>query len=143
MYYRPSFPRDVFAELGRLQRNLQQSFDTDSNIRGLAHGFPAINVGSTPTAIDIYVFAPGVDPATLDVQLVKGTLTIAGERPADTLPEAATRHIDERFAGRFRRIVSLPDDVDTNAIDAKYRDGVLHVRIQRKQEAQARRIAIQ
>ena len=48
-----------------------------------------------------------------------------------------------RFAGRFRRVVSLPDDVDPNAIDAKYRDGVLHVRIQRKEEAQPRRITIQ
>ena len=143
MYYRSQRPRDVFAELDRLQRELQYSFDPSSSIRGLTRGFPAINVGGTSTAIDIYVFAPGVDPTTLDVQLVKGTLTIAGERPADTLPENATRHIDERFAGRFRRVVSLPDDVDANAIDAKYRDGVLHVRIPRKQEAQPRRIAIQ
>ena len=143
MYYRSQRPRDVFAELDRLQRELQYSFDPSSSIRGLTRGFPAINVGGTSTAIDIYVFAPGVDPTTLDVQLVKGTLTIAGERLADTLPENATRHIDERFAGRFRRVVSLPDDVDANAIDAKYRDGVLHVRIQRKQEAQPRRIAIQ
>jgi HSP20 family protein len=93
--------------------------------------------------VDIYAFAPGIDPATLDVQLVKGMLTIAGERKIDTVPEKATLHIDERFAGRFRRVVSLPDDADPNAIEAKYKDGVLHVRIQRKEEAQPRRITIQ
>jgi HSP20 family protein len=52
-------------------------------------------------------------------------------------------HIDERFAGRFRRVVTLPDDVDANAVDAKYRDGVLRISIARKQSAQPRRITIQ
>lgn len=143
MYYRSLFPRDLFAELERLQRDVQQSFAPNSSIRGLARGFPALNIGGSSKAVDIYAFAPGIDPATLDVQLVKGTLTIAGERKVDALPEKATLHIDERFAGRFRRVVSLPDDVDPNAIEAKYRDGVLHVRIQRRAEAQPRRIAIQ
>lgn len=143
MYYRSLFPRDLFAELDRLQRGLQQSADPNPNIRGLTHGFPALNIGGTSKAVDIYAFAPGIDPATLEVHLVKGMLTIAGERKLDALPEKATLHTDERFAGRFRRVVSLPDDVDPNAIDAKYRDGVLHVRILRKAEAQPRRIAIQ
>ena len=143
MYYRSLFPRDLFAELDRLQRELQQSVDPNPSIRGLTRGFPALNVGGTPKTVDIYAFAPGIDPATLDVQLVKGMLTIAGERKIDTVPEKATLHIDERFAGRFRRVVSLPDDADPNAIEAKYKDGVLHVRIQRKEEAQPRRITIQ
>lgn len=143
MYYRSLFPRDVFAELDRLQREMQQSFDVGPSIRGLTRGFPALNVGGTPRSVDIYAFAPGLDPATLEVQLEKGTLTIAGERKAVEVPEKATVHIGERFAGRFRRVVSLPDDVDPNTIAAKYRDGVLHVRVQRKEEAQPRRIAIQ
>lgn len=143
MYYRSLFPRDLFAELDRLQREMQQAFDPNPSIRGLTRGFPALNVGGTSKAVDIYAFAPGIDPATLDVQLVKGTLTIAGERKAEPTPDKSTLHIDERFAGRFRRVVSLPDDVDANTIEAKYRDGVLHVHILRKEEAQPRRIAIQ
>ncbi|GHU27387.1 heat-shock protein Hsp20 [Betaproteobacteria bacterium] len=143
MYYRTLFPRDLFAEFDRLQHEMRQSFDPNPNIRGLTRGFPALNVGGTSKAVDIYAFAPGIDPATLDVQLVKGMLTIAGERKAEPLPEKAARHIEERFSGRFQRVVSLPDDVDPNAIEARYRDGVLHVSIQRKQESQARRITIQ
>ncbi|MDI3514429.1 MAG: Hsp20/alpha crystallin family protein [Gammaproteobacteria bacterium] len=143
MYARSLFPRDVFAELDRLQREMQQSFDTGPSIRGLTRGYPALNVGGTPTSVEIYAFAPGLDPATLDVQLEKGTLTIAGERKAPEVPEKATMHIGERFAGRFRRVVNLPDDVDPNAIQARYRDGVLHVSVRRKEEAQPRRIAIQ
>ncbi len=146
MMFQTLFPRDVFAELDRLQRELQQSFEFSPSIRGLARGgFPAMNVGSTARSVEIYAFAPGLDPAAIDVQLEKGVLTIAGERrtaqPAKD--EKATVHIGERFAGRFRRVVTLPDDVDPNAVTATYRDGVLHISIARQQAAQPRRITIQ
>ncbi len=144
MMYRSLFPRDLFAELDRLQREMQQSYDLSPSIRGLSRGgFPAMNVGGTAQSVEIYAFAPGIDPASLDVQIEKGVLTIAGERKAEPVPEKAAVHIDERFAGRFRRVVSLPDDVDANAVNATYRDGVLHISIARQAAAQPRRIAIQ
>ena len=144
MAYRPLFPRDVFAEMDRLQREMLQAFDISPSIRGHAPGgYPAVNVGSTPKSIELYTFAPGIDPASLDVQIEKGVLTIAGERKRDAVPEKANVHIDERFAGRFRRVVTLPDDVDPGAVEARYRDGVLHISIARKQAAQPRRITIQ
>lgn len=146
MFYRSLFPRDMLSELERLQREMQQNFDRSPSIRGVARGgFPALNVGSTPKSVEIYAFAPGVDPATIDVQLEKGVLTIAGERRSVLPPPEAkaTAHIDERFAGRFRRVVSLPDDIDANAVAANYRDGVLHISIQRREAAQPRRINVQ
>jgi HSP20 family protein len=142
--YRSLFPRDLFAELDRLQREMQQSYDLSPSIRGLSRGgFPAMNVGGTAQSVEIYAFAPGIDPASLDVQIEKGVLTIAGERKAESVPEKAAVHIDERFAGRFRRVVSLPDDVDANGVEARYRDGVLHISIARQAAAQPRRIAVQ
>ncbi len=144
MPYRPLFARDVFAEMDRLQREMLQAFDISPSIRGLARGsYPAINVGSTPKSIELYTFAPGIDPATLDVQIEKGVLTVAGERKAEPVPEKASLHIDERFAGRFRRVVTLPDDADPGAVEARYRDGVLHISVARKASAQPRRISVQ
>ena len=143
MYYRSLFSRDPFTELDRLQRELKRAFHPDSSIRGLTQGFPALNISGTPQAVDICAFAPGVDPSALEVHLEKGTLTIAGERKLDTLPENATLHIDERFSGRFRRVVSLPDDVSPEGIEAHYREGVLHIHIPRREEAQLRRISVQ
>ncbi|NMG45115.1 Hsp20 family protein [Aromatoleum toluvorans] len=146
MFYRSLFPRDLVSELDRLQREMQQAYEFSPSIRGLARGgFPAMNVGNTPHSVEIYAFAPGIDPATIDVQLEKGVLTIAGERASVLPPQDAnaTVHIDERFSGRFRRVVTLPDDADPNAVSAKYRDGVLHVSVQRRQAAQPRRISIE
>jgi len=76
--YRSLFPRDVFAELDRLQRDIQQSFDVSPSIRGLGRGgFPAINVGGTAQSVEVYAFVPGLDPAKLEVNLERGVLTIA------------------------------------------------------------------
>jgi HSP20 family protein len=144
MMYRTLFPRDVFAELDRLQRELQQTVDFSPSIRGIGRGgFPAMNIGGTGKSVEIFAFAPGVDPASLDVQIEKGVLTVSGERKRDAVPEKAAVHIDERFSGRFRRVVSLPEDIDPANVQAKYRDGVLHISIARKQAAQPRRITIQ
>lgn len=145
--YRSLFPRDVFAELDRLQRELQDAFESGPSIRGVGRGgYPALNVGSTPQSLELYAFAPGLDPSTIEVNLERGVLTIAGERAGD-LPsqdEKTSLHINERFAGRFRRVVSLPDDdINPSGVTAEYRDGVLHVSIKRRQAPQPRRIAVQ
>ena len=143
--YRSLFPRDIFSELVRLQREMQQGLETEPSIRGMARGgFPALNVGGTPQSVELYAFAPGLDPASIEVNLERGVLTISGERAADVpaREEKAAVHINERFAGRFRRVVSLPDDLDPNGVSAEYRDGVLHISLKRHEAAQPRRIAI-
>ena len=55
----------------------------------------------------------------------------------------STVHLNERFAGSFRRVVSLPEDADRDGITADYRDGVLHVSVKRREAAQPRRITVQ
>ncbi len=143
MRYHTLFPRDIFAELDRLQRELQHASDLSPSIRGISRsGFPSINVGGTPKSLEIYAFAPGVDAQSIDVQVERGILTIAGERKLEDAPETAAVHIEERFSGQFRRVVSLPDDIDTSAVNAKYQDGVLHISVGRKEAAQPRRITI-
>jgi hypothetical protein len=89
--YRSLFPRDLFAEMDRLQREMQQAFDLSPTIRGLGRGgFPALNVGSTPSAVEVYAFAPGLDPSKIDINLDRGLLTISGERES-TLPSNGRR----------------------------------------------------
>jgi HSP20 family protein len=142
-------PGSWFADFDRLQRELQQDFATigrPGSIRAVASGaFPALNVGSTASAIEIYAFAPGLDPEKLDVQIDHGLLSISGERESTCPPDNGTLSVyaNERFAGRFKRTVSLSDDADPDKVEAHYRNGVLHIRVLRRVSALPKRIAIQ
>ena len=142
------FPGDLFAHLEDLQRLFEQRLGTrggPSSIRAADRGaFPAINVGTTATALEIYAFAPGVAPSTVEVSVDKGLLTISGTRPAE-LPqenEKVSIYASERFSGRFKRVVSLPEDADGAKVEASYRDGVLRILIPKCEAVRARRVEI-
>jgi HSP20 family protein len=142
------FPNDLFSEFERMQREMDRLFGTWSlptSIRAVARGaFPAVNIGTSPKSVEVYAFAPGIDPAKLEVSVDRGLLTISGERTSD-LPEESDKvsvYADERFAGSFKRVVSLPEDVDPAGIEARYRDGVLRVSIPRRESALPKRIEV-
>ncbi len=139
---------DLFTEFDRLQRDMEQMFrglGMPSSIRAVARGaFPSINTGTTPKSVEIYAFAPGIDPAKLEITVDRGVLTIAGERKSD-LPEerdSVSIYVAERFAGSFRRAMSLPEDVDSSNIQARYGNGVLHISVPRAKPAQPKRIEV-
>ena len=142
------FPGDMFADFEALQRQVEQLLGTrgwPSSIRAAERGaFPAINMGVTAEAVEIYAFAPGIDPGKLDVSIDRGVLTIAGERASD-LPKPSEKvsiYADERFSGSFKRVVSLPEDVDASRIEAKYRDGILRISVPKRENAKPRRIEV-
>jgi HSP20 family protein len=142
------FPGDLFADFEGLQRQLEQLLSPKgwpSSIRAARRGaFPAINMGTTEQSVEIYAFAPGVDPSRIDVSVDKGLHTIPGER-ADTVaqPDDKTSiYAQERFAGTFRRVVSLPDEVDTARVEATYRDGVLKIVVPKRESSKPKRIEV-
>ncbi|WPC06507.1 Hsp20/alpha crystallin family protein [Pseudomonas sp. MBLB4123] len=144
-----NFPNGLLAEFERLQRELQQDYaglGRPGSIRAVASGaFPALNVGSTTSSIEVYAFAPGIDPDKLDVQIDHGLLTIVGEREGDRPGDNGSLSVyaNERFSGRFKRTVSLSDDADPDKVEASYRDGVLHIKVARRESAQPKRITVQ
>lgn len=137
---------DLFAELNRMQTLLDQVFPTPgSSIRSQAGaGFPVLNVGTTPTSVEVQALVPGVDAAKLEITLDRGLLVIAGER-ASELPPAGERssvYANERFAGKFRRVVSLPEDADPARVEATCRDGVLRISVAKRESSLPRRIEV-
>lgn len=137
---------ELFSELNRLQGVLDQVFRPSgrSHIRALGGAsFPTLNVGATDGAIEVMALAPGLDPASVQVTVDRGLLVIAGERQGDVPDDEGTSvYAQERFAGPFRRVVSLPDDADPQRVEASYRDGVLRVSIAKRESSKPRRIEI-
>jgi HSP20 family protein len=138
---------DIFSELNRLQSVFDQVFRPweRSSIRGLTGAsFPVINVGDTPDAVEVMALAPGLDPASLQLTVDRGVLVMSGERKSQ-LPEPGddtSIYAQERFAGNFRRVVSLPEDADPARVDASYRDGILRVTVGKRESSKPRRIEV-
>ncbi len=139
----------LFADFALLQDRLDELLAGgrgSSSIRAVARegAFPSLNVGTWAEALEIYAFAPGIDPKSIDVSVEQGLLTISGRRGGETASstKGLTVYAKERFEGTFRRVVSLPDDADPAKVDASYRNGVLKIVVQRQEAAKARQIAV-
>jgi HSP20 family protein len=139
-------PSAVFDELWRLQQEVDElfgSWGSPSGIRSLPRGtFPGVNVGQTPERVDVYLFAPGIDPKSLEISVQQNLLAVSGKRDLRT-EEEANYYRQERFCGEFRRVISLPEDVDPERVQAKYVDGIVQIEVQRRESARPRRVEIQ
>ena len=148
-----TYPSGLFGDFERLRREMDNSFGglgLPTSIRAVARGaYPAINIGGTTKAIEVFAFAPGLDRDKLEVSVDKGLLTIGGERAAQGVDEGGKRetqehrYANERFSGRFKRVVSLPEDADPTQVEARYADGVLRITVQRRADTLPQRIQIQ
>ncbi|MDQ6685524.1 MAG: Hsp20/alpha crystallin family protein [Pseudomonadota bacterium] len=139
---------DIFATFSQLQDRLDRMFaesQAASSIRAVAPAgaFPALNIGTWAEALEVYAFAPGIDPASIEVSVEKGLLTLSGERGA-ARKDGEREHVyaKERFSGRFRRVVSLPEDSDPSRVEASYSDGVLKIVVPRLEATKPRQIAV-
>jgi HSP20 family protein len=136
----------LLAQFRRLEEELDEVFGGATpwtgGIRSLPPGtFPAINVGGTQDSVTVYLFAPGIDAKKLDISIQQNVLTVSGERNVPREDEA-TYYRQERFGGEFRRVISLPDDVDPERVEASYRDGIVQITVRRRESAKPRQIAI-
>lgn len=139
------FENRLFDEIRRMEQDMEELLSSvrATGIRSVGRGaFPALNVGATSDTVNVYLFAPGVDPKSLDVSIQQNLLTVSGERPANQV-EGADYYRQERFNGSFRRVITLPDDVDPERVDARYRNGVLHIAVQRRETVKPRQITVQ
>jgi HSP20 family protein len=136
----------LIADLRRLEREMDQLLGRSAyptGIRAVPRGtFPPINIGATQEQVDVYLFAAGIDPKSIDVSIQQNLLSVSGSRKLAADPEAEY-YRRERFDGDFRRVIALPDDVDPERVEARYRDGVLQVTVQRRQPARPRQVEVQ
>jgi HSP20 family protein len=84
---------------------------------------------------------PGIDPASIDIQVERGELRLEAERRG-SLPDGAQSLVQERFTGTITRRLMLGDQLDTEHVDAQYNSGVLTLRIPLSEAAKPRRVEV-
>jgi HSP20 family protein len=104
--------------------------------------FPQVDVAETEKDVEVRMDVPGFKSEQLDVQLTGDALTVTGKQEEQKEEKDKTFHVFERRTGNFARTVMLPTSVDANAIDAKFSDGVLTIRMPKSANAATKKIAI-
>jgi HSP20 family protein len=134
---------DPFDTLLTLQRALEARIASDwLQSQTASQGpFPPINVFQQGDDIVAIVELPGVDKDDLQIQAKENTIRIAGKKAVD-FPEGVSAHRRERIFGEFDRTLSLPVQLDPDAIKAEYRDGVLALFLPRSERDKPRTIKI-
>jgi HSP20 family protein len=103
---------------------------------------PAINVLEKTHAIEITADMPGLRAEDVEVTVQDGVLTLTGERKFEEASEGETYHRVERGYGRFERTFNLPDTVDTDKIEARFKDGEMLVVLPKREETKPRKVNV-
>lgn len=135
-----------WRELEDLSTRLGRFFDEESWPRGSNGGnwLPAVNVEESGEELLLTAEMPGMSRDDIELELENGVLTIRGEKREEREEGSEERryHVWERRYGTFQRSFTLPRTVRAEDINADFRDGVLHVRMPKSEEAKGRRIQI-
>ncbi len=103
---------------------------------------PAVDVVEHPDHFRVECDLPGLDMKDIDLSIASGVLTIKGEKREERVSDKAKVYRKETWEGSFQRTVSLPATVDADKVEATYRDGVLVIRLPKKEEAKTRKIEL-
>jgi HSP20 family protein len=140
-----NFGGSLFDEFRRMEDQWDEllgRWPWPTGIRSVARGtYPPINVGTTPEQVHIYLFAAGLDPQKLNLSIQQNLLIISGEREIPVV-ENVNYYRKERFIGGFQRTIVLPEDVDPDRVEARYREGILQVTVKRHEATKPRQIEI-
>ena len=126
-----------------LQRALEARLDSnwlDGSTAGTG-AFPPINVFQQGDNLLAVLEVPGVDKSDLEIQAKGNAIRISGKK-AISYPDGVSVHRRERSAGRFDRTLTVPMQIDADAIKAEYRDGVLALLIPRAESDKPRTVPI-
>lgn len=103
---------------------------------------PKVDVIDRDAEVMVRAEVPGVDKDDLDVSVTDHTVTIKGKTRHEEKEEKGDYYCCEISSGSFSRTVALPSDVDTESVEASFKDGVLELKMPKVAKAQRRTIKI-
>jgi HSP20 family protein len=135
--------RDLANLQDEMERMFRHVFGGESERPTTAGAWsPVLDVEESEDGFVLHVELPGVGPDDVEVSLEENILTITGERSFYRDRNADSfRRVERRF-GRFHRSIRMPDRVDSDRVEASYKDGLLTITVPKAEEAKPRRIEV-
>lgn len=133
-----SLRRDLLNEFSKYV----EGASADASSGATADWAPAVDIEEYADKFVLHADVPGVDPATIELTLENGVLSLSGSREQRVEQAGVERSRSERATGRFHRRFALPDTVDSESVSASNKNGVLEIVIPKRAQAQARKISV-
>jgi len=134
-----------WQELESMNRQLSRLLDEGGSQQGgeaAVHWAPSVDIRETEDALLVQAELPGVDKKDVKVEVHDGVLTISGERRYEKDVKEKNVHRVERAYGSFSRSFSLPSNIDGDHVEAEMKDGVLEVRLHKRESAKPKAIEV-
>jgi HSP20 family protein len=135
--------RGVTSLQEQINRLFNEAFDRSTDEGSLTTWAPAVDIYETEQELVVKADIPDVKPGDLDIRVENNILTIRGERKFEKKVNENNYLRIERSYGSFSRSFSLANTVNTEAIKADYKDGVLTLSIPKREEAKPKQIKVQ
>jgi len=126
----------------QINRLFNETFDRSSDEASLTPWAPAVDIYETEQNLVVKADLPDIQPEELDIRVENNILTIRGERKFEKKVNENNYLRVERSYGSFSRSFSLASTVNTEAIQADYRNGVLTLSIPKREEAKPKQIKV-
>jgi HSP20 family protein len=126
----------------QLNRLFSDFFGRTSQEQNLTPWVPAVDILENEHELVVKADLPDIKPEELDIRVENNILTIRGERKFEKKSEEKNYLRVERSYGSFARSFSLANTVNTEAIKADYKDGVLALSIPKREEAKPKQIKV-
>src|ERR671916_3319479 len=139
---------DPFRELRSLQDEVNRLFSSNLSRsfgdEGIARGawMPSVDIYENKDQVVLEAELPGMNREDFELTVENNVLTLRGERRFEKRDEGDNYHRVERAYGQFTRSFTLPQTVSPENVSAEYKNGVLRVVLQKREEVKARRIEI-
>jgi HSP20 family protein len=138
-FQRPS----IWQEMDQLQREMNRLFDATSTGRVFnSPSYPAINIWTNEEGQLISAEMPGIKPDDLNIDVTGDAISISGERKQEEIAKDARYHRRERSFGSFSRTIQLPFIVDTDKVEASFKNGILLINLPRAEADKPKKITI-
>ncbi len=126
----------------QLNRLFSDFFARATQEQNLTTWAPAVDIYEGENELVVKADLPDVKPEELDIRVANNILTIRGERKFEKKVDEKNYLRVERAYGSFARSFSLANTVNTDAIQADYKDGVLTLSVPKREEAKPKQIKV-
>jgi HSP20 family protein len=126
-------------EVNRLFENTLRGSRSEGSLTIWA---PAVDIHEAEDALVVKADLPGMKESDLDVRVENNTLTIRGERKFESEVKEENYLRVERSYGGFTRSFSLPNTIKSEGISATYENGVLAVKLPKREETKPRQVKV-